>query len=76
MSILELLTMTLIICSNPNSGCKVIEEKDTNNVKYVICVDNPSPSSSLPSFDLGVIDMNNPEEYRYITIQPISCIEV
>jgi len=75
MSILELLSMVMIMCSNPENGCRVVENNETNVSTYVVCVESDS-RSKLPSIELGVIDMNNPDKYRYITIQPISCTEV
>ena len=76
MSILELLTTVFFICSTPDNGCRSLVDKEKKSITYFVCVNDSSPSSDLPSFDLGVIDLNKPDNYRYITIQPISCTEV
>ena len=75
MSILELLTAVLITCSTPESGCRVIDIEEKKNTTMIMCIDNPG-NRKIDPISIGIIDLDNPEKHRYLTIQPVGCIDV
>lgn len=75
MNILEVLTTVLLMCSSPDVGCKVIDNEETLSTRIEVCLNTPTHLLP-PTLSLGLINMNDVEKYRYITVQPISCLEV
>jgi len=70
MDIFSLITTIAIYCSSPGMCTKVINPEDTTKIRIEMCI-----SSNLPKLDIGLIDINDPNNRQIITIVSKKCIE-